>query len=342
MAGLKDAFGGCFEMGVALGGRVPDALIPEERWLVQAHFNNITPENCMKPEPVEPEEGRFDFEQPDALVAAAQDYRMHVTGHCLVWHQQCPEWFFRVGTHAAPRELVLRRMRTHIHTLIGRYGPRVQGWDVVNEAIDDGPGFIRESLWKTCVGEDYVAKSFEFAQEAAGPDVRLYYNDYNIELPEKRAKALRLLQQLRDRGLRVDAVGIQAHWILDRVPFEHLEAAIEAFGSAGVKVMITELDLDVVPRDVSGADPAGRDHGLSDPYVNGCPADVLARQAEQYSRLFGIFRRHRDKITRVAFWGLHDGRSWLNYWPRRRTNHPLLFDRQCRPKPAFAAVLGVA
>jgi endo-1,4-beta-xylanase len=66
---------------------------------------------------------------------------------------------------------------------------------------------------------------------------------------------------------------------------------------------------------------------------------VLQQQAEQYGKLFALFLRHRDAIARVTFWDLHDGRSWLNHFPWERVNHPLLFDRETRPKPAFEAIL---
>jgi endo-1,4-beta-xylanase len=217
----------------------------------------------------------------------------------------------------------------------------VHGWDVVNEAIDDGDAYLRESPWTRLVGEDFVAKAFEYAREA-DPNVELYYNDYNIELPEKRDKTLRLLRQLQSQGLRIDAVGIQGHWLASGLPLQEIEDAILAFHGLGLQVMITELDVDVLPRKTTGANVADQEsestRSAADALV--CPTEVLQQQAEQYAALFRILRRHQDKISRVTFWGLHDGRSWLNHWPvRGRTNHPLLFDRQCRPKPALDAVL---
>jgi endo-1,4-beta-xylanase len=262
---------------------------------------------------------------------------MNITGHCLIWHQQCPEWFFQDGAAPAGRERVLSRMKNHIQTVMGRYRGRIQGWDVVNEALDDGDRYMKDIPWTRCVGEDYVAKAFEYAA-AADPSARLYYNDYNIELPGKLQKAVRLLVDLKDRGLPVDAVGIQAHWLIDRLPLAQTEAAIEQFASMGLKVMITELDIDVVEREI-GADVAMRDASAGDPYPSGLPQEVQRRLADQYAQAFALFRRHAKAISRITFWGLHDGRSWLNHWPRRRTNHPLLFDRQGAPKPAFSAVL---
>lgn len=339
--GLKKAYEGIFEIGAALGGLLPDHCSAAEMALIRRHFSNITPENCMKAEPIEPAEGIWNFQQADALVAFAEANQMSVTGHCLVWHSQCPEWFFHDGQGMASRDLVLRRTRKHIETILERYRGRIQSWDVVNEAIDDGSLYIRNSKWKATVGEDYVAKGFEFAHEI-DPEMSLNYNDYSIELPEKRAKTLRLLNDLLDKGLRVDGVGIQGHWLHGKVPYEHIEAAIEEFSALGLKVMITELDIDMVEREVSGAAVDAVDRSVADPFVDGCPMEVLQRQAEEYAKVFKIFLRHREKISRVTFWGSHDGTSWLNGWPRRRMNYPLLFDRQCRTKPAFDAVIRAA
>ena len=323
-----------FLVGTCLGGLLPEDYTPAEMALLEAHFNVFTPESCMKPEPIQPEEGVFRFTQPDNLVAYAEAHGKQITGHTLIWHQQCPDWFFLDGDQPASRELVLRRLRTHIHTLVGRYRGRIMGWDVVNEAISDADDeYFRPTKWWETIGDDFIEKAFEYAHET-DPGVELYYNDYNDEYPVKREKTLKLIARLKAKGLRIDGVGIQGHWELDRVPFQELEDAIVAFHSAGVKVMITELDIDVVPRNL----PKDAPPDVLNPYPDGCPPEVLQRQAEQYAQLFEIFARHRDKITRVAFWGMHDGRSWLNYWPWRRTNYPLLFDRNAEPKPAFFAV----
>lgn len=336
---LRDSFGDKLELGCALGGRLPDSLTPQERALVAQHFGSITPENCMKPEPIHPEPTRFDFDFADALVAFAEQHRLRVVGHTLCWHQQSPAWFFEPNADAlTPAE----RLRAHITRVVGRYRGRVQAWDVVNEAVSDTEGVLRDTPWLRALGPGYLRQAFESAH-AADPDAELYYNDYNLERPEKRARALELLQQLLDRGVRLDGVGIQGHWILDQVPFDDIEASIEAYSALGLKVMFTELDLDVIERPDCSADIAlQRAYSIDeDRYRSGCPPEVLARQAEQYERLFRIFYNDA-RVTRATFWGLTDGRSWLNTWPGVRTNHPLLFDRAAQPKPAFWQVLDSA
>ena len=330
MAALWESYQPAFEIGASLGGLLPDHYSAEELALIRGQFSVITPENCMKPASIQPQEGSFTFQQADALINFARMNNKRVTGHCLVWHQQCPDWFFWEGDEPAGRECVLQRLRQHIHTLVGRYRGHIIGWDVVNEAIDDQQAYLRDTPWLRHIGEDYLAHAFCFAREADS-DVHLYYNDYGIEEPVKREKTLRLLASLRDAGIRVDAVGIQGHWTLDQVPFAEIDAAIDLYAQTGAEVMISELDLSMLPWDPAAGDP----------YADGCPAELLVRQAEQYAELFRIFLKHRKVINRVAFWNPHDGRSWLNHFPYQRTNYPLLFDRQCRPKPAYDTVMAV-
>jgi endo-1,4-beta-xylanase len=337
---LRRAFEGQFQIGCAVGGTLPGSLNPAEQQLLCEQFNVLTPENCMKSGPIHPEPDRFDFEAADALVAFAEQQGMSVIGHCLSWHTQAPAWLFEPGVS---RAAALQQLEGHIHAVAGRYRGRIQGWDVVNEAITDAGELLRDTPALRAIGEDYIQHAFEFAR-AADPHAELYYNDYNIEMPDKLQRTLRLIDDLQARGVHLDGIGIQGHWILDRVPFEDIAVAIGQYNARGLQVMITELDIDVVDRPDSGADVATQlaYAPAEDRYRDGCPEPVLQRQAKQYAELFEIFTQQPGAVTRVSFWGLHDGRSWLNTWPARRTNHPLLFDRACHPKPAYTAVCNVA
>jgi len=211
---------------------------------------------------------------------------------------------------------------------------------VVNEALDDGKEELRPSKWVSTLGPGFIATAFRLAHEA-DPAAVLVYNDYNVELPGKRAKLLRLLRGLVEQKVPIQAVGIQGHWELDRVPYKDIEETMQEIRKLGLKVMITELDLDVIPRGRWWADGGKYREEMArlNPYAAECPANVLGRQAKQYGELFALFRRQEGAVTRVSFWDLHDGRSWLNDFPWKRVNHPLLFDREARPKPAFEAVL---
>jgi endo-1,4-beta-xylanase len=293
---------------------------------------------------LQPREGVFDFEQADALVAFAQANQMQVCGHTLVWAKddRTPPWVFLDGDKPATRELVLARMRTHIKTVAGRYRGKVASWDVVNEALDDNEPYYRESHWQSLAGPEFIAEAFKTAHEA-DPDALLVYNDYNVELPKKRPKLLRLLRELREQGVPLGAVGIQGHWEIDKIPSKDIEALLDSMKELGLKVMVSELDLGLVPRDPWYAD-GGKNRAevaRTNPLGAGCPPELLERQARQYAELFKLFQDRAGSIGRVTFWDLHDGRSWLNDFPWKHAEYPLLFDREGKPKPAFDAVMGV-
>ena len=335
--------------GMLLGAAVSQSQVEEKdaaaAALVTRHFDSITPENLLKWEAVHPEPDRFNFAPADALVAFGEQRKMTVIGHTLVWHSQTPAWVFAGKEGAAlDRETALARMREHIQAVVGRYRGRIKGWDVVNEAInDDAEGSMRKSRWQQAIGDDYIARAFEFAH-AADPQAELYYNDYNLTSAPKRATAIRIVKDLKARGIRVDGIGEQGHWLLAGPSRADIEATITDIAAAGVKVLITELDVDVLPRDpgMYGADLEKRAKFKAETnlYPDSLPADKQAELARRYADVFALFLKHREKITRVTFWGVHDGHSWLNGFPiPGRVNHALLFDRQLRPKPAYDAVV---
>jgi len=344
MPSLKDTYKNDFLIGVALGGTLPDDYSPQELAVIKSQFNAVTPENCMKPESVQPEEGKWNFKMADALVKFAEDNQMQIFGHNLVWDRQTPKWFFEDNGKPVSREKALERMKTHIDTVMGRYKGKIRGWDVVNEAAARG-GSHEEDLskcpWRKAIGDDYVIKAYEFAHEA-DPNAALQYNDFEFEKGAKHDNVLHIVKQLQDAGIPLAAVGIQGHYKLDQIPFEGLEKTINDIQAMGLKVMITELDLDVTRIvDFGAEDQVKRTEEISAPVQ--AMAAALQRQAEQYTKLFELFDKHKDVITRVTFWGLDDARSWLKYSPKGRKypGMPLLFDDECQPKPAFQAVIDV-
>ncbi len=337
---LRAAAAGVFTIGVGVQDRIPER---SGNWpLLTAQFSAVTPENCLKPDPVQAAEGEFNFTRSDAFVDFGGANGLQVIGHCLVWAKddRTPPWFFRDGANTAGRDLLLARMKRHIDTVAGRYRGRIAQWDVVNEALDDGTNFLRPSGWSAACGEEFIAKAFEFAH-AADPKALLIYNDYNNELPAKREKLIRLVRSLREKNAPVHAIGLQGHYEIDRLPLADIEATLGAMRELRMKVVVSELDIDVIPRGKWWADGGKHRSELAkvDPYREGCPPEVLTRQAEQYAQLFRLFRKYSDVIARVSFWNLHDGQSWLNGFPWRRVNYPLLFDREGKPKPAFDAVI---
>jgi endo-1,4-beta-xylanase len=367
---LKEAYAGKFLIGAANDMR----SIPEtEAAIIRYHYNIITPENCMKPQPIHPSEDNYNFATADALVDWCQKNGLKVWGHTLAWHSQSPAWFFQekspaTGEAAKPaaqpaaqpenaqapgnprpgnaggfgnqgntgpqasKEVVLERLKNHIFTVAGRYKGRIYGWDVINESIADGGDGTTENLrnysWYKAAGPEVITLAFKWAHEA-DPDAELYYNDYNIEQGAvenkgKHASSMILLKRLIAEGAPITGVGIQGHWHLD-TNLENVEKAIENYGSLGLKVAITELDVTATGSN-SGA--FGVNQGSKT-----IPPENYQKQAEVYRKLFEIFNRHADVIDRVTFWGLNDAKSW------RRGQDALIFDGQYNPKPAFNAII---
>jgi len=340
---LKDAYADHFFVGSALNARQFTGQDELGVSVTATHFNTITPENQLKWQLIHPEPGRFAFELPDQYVAFGEEHDMAIIGHTLVWHSQTPRWVFEDGNgNPASRDTLIARMRNHIHTVVGRYSGRIRGWDVVNEALNED-GSLRQSPWMRIIGEDYLAMAFQFAREA-DPEAELYYNDYSLPNPAKRDGAVRLIRNLQEAGAPVTGIGMQGHYNLTGPSIEQIDDALSAFSELGIDIMFTEVDIDVLPRtpQSEGAEISNRAEGSDElnPYAEGLPDMVQQELAERYADLFRLFLNYDDKITRVTFWGVTDGDSWKNNWPiQGRTNHPLLFDREGLPKPAFDAVM---
>jgi endo-1,4-beta-xylanase len=340
---LKEVFTNHFLIGTAVTESQIAGQNAIQTTLINKHFNAITPENVMKWEGIHPRPDRFNFAPSDRFVEFGEKNGMFIIGHTLIWHEQTPQWVFENGQGGpASRALLLTRMSNHIHTVVGRYKGRIKGWDVVNEALNED-GSLRSTPWLKIIGEDYLVKAFEFAH-AADPVAELYYNDYSLENEPKRNGAIALVKKLQSAGAKITAIGTQTHAKLDWPSPQLVHDTLTAFGKLGVKVMIAELDIDVLPAtsqdnsaEVSRREPS--DPRLN-PYRLGLPNAVQRTLAERYGEIFAVYVQHADKISRVTFWGVTDGDSWLNNWPvRGRTNHPLLFDRSGKTKPAFTNVI---
>jgi endo-1,4-beta-xylanase len=343
---LKDVFADRFLIGAAISKNQSDGQAPHDLAIVSKHYNTITPENILKWEAVHPKPDTYNFEPVDRLVAWGEKHNMFIVGHTLLWHQQTPAWVFE-DAQGKPlnREALLKRLKDHIDAVMGRYKGRIGGWDVVNEAIEDD-GSLRKTQWLEISGPDYIEKAFEYAR-AADPEAELYYNDYNMFKPGRRMAVVKLVQSLQEKNIRIDGIGLQGHWGLDYPSMQELTDSLRAFGATHVPVMITEMDLTVLPK---ASRQQGADIALNvqmreelNPYRDGLPDAMQTKLADRYGELFRVLVNPEYNVRRVTFWGVQDGNSWRNYWPvRGRTDYPLLFDRQGKPKPAFDAVVGAA
>ena len=353
-ATLKDAFKDAFVVGSGVNDAIVSGRDAASQELLLRQFSSITAENVLKAGAVNPRPGVLNFAPADAFVEFGGKHHLFIVGHTLVWHNQTPAWFFQdaAGVPNTPAAQI-ERMRQHIETVAGRYKGRIHAWDVVNEVIDND-GSYRKTTWVEAIGngDELVKSAFRFASEYA-PGAELYYNDFNAWRPAKRDGIVRMVKMLKAAGIRIDGVGMQGHWGLNYPRTEYIEAAIDAFAALGVKVMITELDVDVLPLTREGqvtgtvmSDPQFQLEEFKaylDPYRNGLPPEVEQQVTDRWTELFRIFHGRRDKIDRVTLWGVHDGMSWKNNYPvPGRMNYPLLFRRDRQPRPAFQGVLGVA
>ena len=336
---LKDAYRDYWLMGVATNTRQDAGAVPAEKSLILKHFNSVTAENCMKCEVVHPSEHVYDFAKADVFVDSAVANGQVVIGHCLIWHSQFAPWFFihEDGTQVSAAEL-RKRMREHIFTIVSHFRGRVFGWDVVNEAIEDD-GSFRKSKFYEILGEDFIRLAFQYAHEA-DPTAELYIQDYSMAGQAKRDAYVRIVSSMLNQGLRVDAIGIQGHLMLDSSPASEYEKSIVAFASTGAKVTITELDISALPNPyaagTAGADVSDRFkyRKSMDPYREGLPDKVVQQWEQRYLDFFRVLIKHRDVVSRVTVWGLTDANSWRNYSPiEGRVDYPLWFDRNAQPKP---------
>jgi endo-1,4-beta-xylanase len=305
------------------------------------HFGAWTPENALKWGPLRPSEFVYDFSIAEQYLAVARDHGMVAHGHTLVWFQHVPDW---VVSDQPDRSKMLQRLEQHIHTVGAHFRGRIHSWDVVNEAVSDDPDCevmwrysdhqcwgIPLDPWLHMLGPDYVEWAFRFAAEAC-PDAYLYYNEYFTTCPQDRAvnltkvaKVCRLVQELRDKGLRVDGIGIQGHWELDSLDLSDVEQMFAMFSQLDITVSISELDIGVRGR-----------WGEPKPPMLSLPTELARQQAVTYARLFRLLTAHSSIIERVSFWGVCDRNTWKTQL--HGADYPLLFGVDGKPKEAYHAV----
>ena len=341
---LAEATKGKFLFGVAVNMQQVNRINPIETKLIAKEFSAIVPENCMKPEPIHPEENRYHWEDADKFVVFGEKNKQVITGHCLIWHSQIGKWFFigADGKDVAP-EVLKERMRQHILTVVGRYKGRIKGWDVVNEAFEDN-GSYRQSKFYQILGKNFIKYAFQFAHQA-DPDAELYYNDYNIETSAKCDAIVQLVKELKDAGCRIDAVGSQSHMHMNSPTLNSTEASFIKLKDAGVHILITEWDISILPSPYDGANISANFNYSKemDPYLDAVPDSVQQKWNKRMRDIFGLFLKYKDVIDRVTVWGLTDNTTWLNNFPiQGRKDYPMLFDRNNQRKPIVDEMIKLA
>lgn len=326
--GLKDYYRDYFPVGVAVS---PRALKTDEAALVLREFSSLTAENSMKMGPIHPARDRYNWNDADSIVAFAQRHQLKMRGHTLCWHQQTPGWLFVDSLQKeVSREELLKRLKEHITAVVSRYKGSIYAWDVVNEAISDKPGeYLRNSTWFRICGEEYIEAAFRYAHEA-DPDALLFYNDYNEISATKRAKIIRLVNSLKNRGVPIHGIGLQGHWAVNEPSYAQLDSTLREFSSTGLKLQITELDISVYSKEHDARARQASDTDTSFSAVK------ESQQQQRYKEAFALFRKYQRHITGVTFWNISDRYSWLDNFPvRNRKDHPLLFDANLQRKKAW-------
>jgi endo-1,4-beta-xylanase len=335
---------------LTLGTAVPASALREDAdqgrftATTAAEFNLIELENDFKPPAIWTGPTEYRFENTDFVLGApgqkgwAQRNKVKVRGHVLVYAQDngytLPQWL-RAKEAELSKEQAADLLHTYISTLVGRYRGKIAMWDVVNEAIDDRPNGnpfnLRNSLWFRKLGPEFLVLAFKWAHEA-DPKAELYYNEYGIEGGGPKAQhMLDLAKWLKDQGAPIKGLGLQYH--LDaRTPFApgdgHYQL-VESIRKLKLAYMITEVDVAVPVKPLPATDP---DRGQ-------IPADPADRdlQAKVYEAVFQMALQSKN-CHGINIWGLTDGHSWIPGFSQGRNGAATLFDRDYRPKPAYAAI----
>jgi endo-1,4-beta-xylanase len=330
---IKEAYKDYFLIGNAVSAEDLEGVRLK---LLKLHHNVATAGNAMKPDALQRIKGTFTFDAADEMIDKVQEEGLKMHGHTLVWHQQSPAWMNTTKDESGNdvplgREEALENLTTHIKTVVGHFGDKVISWDVVNEAMSDNPpnpsdwkASLRQSPWYNAVGSDYVEQAFLAAREVLDEnpdwDIRLYYNDYNLDNQNKSRAVYNMVNEINTNYQRthpgkllIDGIGMQGHYSLGTNP-ANVQLSLERFISLGVEVSITEFDIQ-----------AGSNYQL--------PENLAVAQGYLYAQLFKIFKEHAANIERVTFWGMDDGTSW------RSATNPTLFDKNLQAKPAYYGVI---
>ncbi len=338
---LYEEFADYFQIGAAINPS--DLEEGTERFnIITNQFNVFTMENDTKPDHIHPSEDTYNFTNTDKFVEYGEKYDKTLRGHTLIWHSQCPDWFFYDDEgNEVTADVLVDRINEHVTTIVSRYKGKIDTWDVVNEVLDDAYG-LRFSKWLKLVGDydgdgddyDFIEIAFRAAHEA-DPDARLIINDYSLESNTNKAITMyNMVKDMLEEGVSIDGIGIQMH-IGVNTDIELARNNIEIL--AGLKEEYPDFIIEVTELDMSCYDWGDEsiEVDLTDEFVQ--------KFDDKYCELFNMLMDFAEEgvIDTVVFWGYNDGASWLNGSPEGRVNHPLLIDRELKFKSAYWALMNL-
>src|ERR1017187_3805316 len=302
--------------------------------LLTKHFDSMTPGNDLKWSSVEATKGTFSYANGDALVGEAVCAEMKVRGQNLVWStgEQTPSYAFGDGTNStANQAVVTANIQEHIQNEVQHYSSQVYACDVVNEPLDPSQAdCLQHGPFYQVLGANYLDIAFKAAKQYAPPGTKLFINEYSTTDPNRLACLVKVVRELRERGVPVNAIGHEMHNQINYPTPESMADAIETVHDhfPDLEQQVTELDMSVY----NAGDTTSN-------YGNSIPQAVLAEQGWLYKRYFDVFRRLRGKLSAVTLWGMADDDTWLDSFPVSRTDYPLPFDMGLQAKPAYWGVV---
>jgi endo-1,4-beta-xylanase len=303
-----------------------------QQTVLKKHFSQLTACNIMKMSYLHPGETTFNYTQADDFLRFATDNSMSVHGHALIWHSdyQVPDW---MKNYAGDKAAWIAMLKNHVNNIVTHFAGKVNSWDVVNEALQDGGGY-RNSVFYQNTGADYIEQAFISAR-AADANVDLYYNDYNTEADTAKLKTMTdMLDGFVARKVPISGVGFQMHIYSDYPSVATLKASMQQIVDRNLKVKITELDIPI-------NNPYGSAYRNGDIKTVFTPELALA-QKQRYCEVIKAYMETVPAHLRggITVWGVTDPGSWLiqQLFSNRHDDWPLLFDKDYNEKPALKGV----
>ena len=286
------------------------------------NFSQLTAESEMKMKQIWNGVDQYNFSNSDYLVNYGQQNNIGVHGHALLWYRSFPDWFINAGYDSTQFE---NNVKAYIQTVVGRYRGKIESWDVANEIFaDNGSLRVDDAVYKTF--KDPIAfygRCFQYARDA-DPDVKLFYNDYDMVLNTAKRNAVKnMVLRFQKEGYPIDGLGEQMH-TTDWTNLTTIKDGLADLGSTGLFIHISELDVRV-------------NKDKSDSYV--FTDAEQQKQADVYKAIVAMYELLPDSQKfAITTWGVTDKYTWLTGWWSPK-EYPLLFDKDYVKKKAYTGFL---